>query len=216
MRYVLALLLVLCSSVAVADTAWTVTYSTRGAPGTGGFYGVGTYLFLLEPTYIPVYIAARRPDGFLDWSFLGMYGQPALGYGQASVPAEIPPISFPIGRNAAVAVPVPERVILPKVLPKLWGLGLEARINWPLQRATIWLAALILRAPHTATDIDLPSVRVSVVGGCSGLQTLLLLLGTAGLIGFVIGPTRLLIYPILLLAVIPLAFEANALRVAWL
>ena len=116
MKYVLALVLLLFTSLASAQE-WTVTYVTRGEPGSGGFYPAGSYLFILEPTYIPVYIAAPRTDGLLDWSFIGMYGQPALGYEQAPVPAEIEPIHFPIGRDAAVAarpIPVPE--------PETWAL----------------------------------------------------------------------------------------------
>src|SRR5438876_10990440 len=69
-----------------------------------------------------------------------------------------------------VVVRVPERAILPR-LPKFikLGLGINAALSAPLQRVTTRLAAAILRAPHDATRIYLPSVTVEVAVVCAGL-----------------------------------------------
>ncbi len=38
--------------------------------------------------------------------FIGMYGAPALGYPEATLPASMPLIAFPAGTDGAVAVPI--------------------------------------------------------------------------------------------------------------
>lgn len=74
--------------------SWTVTYSTRGAISQQTqFYGPGAYLFLKAPEYIPVYLQRG------GWTYIGLYGQ------SATVPADIPPITFAGGPyDQAVAV----------------------------------------------------------------------------------------------------------------
>jgi len=114
-------------------------------------------------------------------------------------------------------VSVPERAILPrlpKLLPRLFGWGVEAKITHGLQRATTWLAAAILRAPYDGTKIYLPSVIVEVIEDCSGRQTLGLMLLVAGLVAAVM-PRRRWPWALgLFIAAAVLALEANALRVA--
>lgn len=185
-------LILLLSTGALADTTWTVDYYLRGSLSQyHTFYGPGTYDFLLAPDYITVYVIEPRGTTFGS-TFLGYYGQVVL-------PESMPAIRFPVGTDAAVAVPVsitttpptvtvPELAILPRLprlLPRFFGWGVEAKITHGLQRATTWLSAAILRAPHSATEIYLPSVTVSVVEACSGLQTLWLMLLAAGLIAAV-------------------------------
>jgi exosortase/archaeosortase family protein len=124
-------------------------------------------------------------------------------------------------RGLSTATPavvyVPERAILPglpKLLPRLFGWGVEARLSAPLQRVTTWLAATILRAPHDATRIYLSTVTVEVAAVCAGLQTMMLMLLVAGLIAAVMPARRLPWAFGLVAAAALLALEANAFRVA--
>jgi len=131
-----------------------------------------------------------------------------------------------LGTWTVETVSVPERAILPR-LPRLLkfglGLGLEAKITTVLQRATAWLAAAILRAPRDGVTILMPRVSVEVAEACSGLQTLLLMLGAAALLaltarhghaGKLIDTAYALKLFVLFGAATLLALEANALRVA--
>jgi exosortase/archaeosortase family protein len=113
------------------------------------------------------------------------------------------------------AVSVPERAILPR-LPKFikLGLGINARITYALQRTTTWLAAAILRAPHSATEIHLPAVTVKVIEDCAGRQTMMLMLLVAALIAAVMPARRAPWAFGLFIAAALMALEANALRVA--
>lgn len=110
-------------------------------------------------------------------------------------------------------VSVPELVIFPKLLPRLLGLGVEAKLTYALQRTTTWLAAAILRAPHSATEIYLPALTVKVIAECAGYQTLVLMLLVAGLLALVRPKKNAILLLFFLGAAIVLALEANALRV---
>jgi hypothetical protein len=129
---VVIIALLICAPIfAEATTMWDVTYLTRGAPGTGGFYGDGAYEFLWTPDYTTVYLH----DG--NWIFQGMYATPALGYPVAILPDGFPLIAFPSGSDAAVAVPIiqPESgpVVTPE--PSTWLLLLSAGMALALMRA---------------------------------------------------------------------------------
>jgi exosortase/archaeosortase family protein len=225
--FVLVLLLLLLPISAQSETGWTVEYFlSTDISQYHTFYAPGSYDLLLRPGYVVVYVIEPRGSG--GSGFLGMYGASALGYPQAVLPADFPAISFPEGTDQAMIVPVsitttpptvyvPERAILPrlpKLLPRLFGWGVEAQIVWTLQRATTWLAAAMLWAPHDATQIYLSTVTVEVARLCAGLQTMILMLLVAGLIAVVM-PARRRPWALgLVVAAVLLALEANALRVA--
>ncbi len=119
--------------------------------------------------------------------------------------------------SAVRFVSVPERAILPrlpKVLPRLFNLGIEARVTRSLQRATTLIAATVLWAPYNEIEIYLPRVTVAVMGPCSGYHTVLLMLGVAGLLVAVHREKRVLLATVLGVAAIAVGLEANALRVA--
>jgi len=113
---------------------------------------------------------------------------------------------------------VPELAILPrlpKMLPRLFGWGVEVTITHALQRTTTWLAATILRVPHAPTTLYMPSVTLEVIPDCSGRETLYLMLVVAGLLAAVMLPRRRpLAGALLVVAAIVVALEANAVRVA--
>lgn len=209
MRIFVILAVLLVAGPASADT-WQLDYLVRGSVGQAThFYAPGSYEFLLTPTSVPVYIFDTPTR------FLGFYGDVAL-------PADLPPITFPTGFDQIVAfrvttpvVSVPERAIIPRFHRMLrfgFGWGLEATLTRQLQRMTTWLAAAVLRAPHSATEIYLPTVTLSVGENCSGLQTLALMLVAAGLIVAVRRRT-LVFCGMIGLAAIVFALEANASRV---
>src|SRR5882724_8858598 len=141
-----------------------------------------------------------------------------MAYGcQAVVDDQVPGGLRWWGSWTVETVSVPELAILPR-LPRVLkfglGLGVEAKITNALQRATAWTAAKILGTHHDGIYIDMPRVRVEVAEACSGLQTLLLMLAAAGLVGLVQRGLGLGGLALLVLAAIVLALEANALRVA--
>ena len=121
---ILMIALVLVASPAFATT-WEVDYILRSELGeTTTFYGPGTYAFLLNTDdTTTVYIL----EG--NWNFLGYYRT-------ISLPSDLPPISFPVGTNAAAAFVVDDPPGLSVAEP-----------------ATLWLvlvaAAVILMMLHT-------------------------------------------------------------------
>ena len=210
----LIVLILVTAAPAVAEmvTEYSVEYSLRGDISQATqFYGMGTYEFLLTPNYVTVYLQNQ------GWQFLGLYGQITL-------PASMPQISFPTGTDVANAVPhfvevtpsvsVPELAILPRLLPRGFGLGLEAKVTRALQHATAWGAAHLLGVPRDGVTLVLRRVRVEVAEACSGLQTLIVMLAAAALIAAVLPARRLPWELVLVVAAIILALEANALRVA--
>lgn len=125
----LALLLILAlASGAQADTItrWDVSYFTRGdISQVTHWYGVGTYQFLLAPSYITVYVLEATSTS-TKWVWLGHYGEIAL-------PDTLPPIVFPEGTNGAGAVsrlvditPTPDPVAVPE--PPAWLLAFTGLI----------------------------------------------------------------------------------------
>jgi hypothetical protein len=94
----LTLLLWLLAVVPVhAAMIWDVRYFTRGdISQVSGFYGPGTYEFLLAPDHVSVYLLQ---GGTIGTQFLGYYGTVVL-------PDGFPVIAFPSGTDQAVAVPV--------------------------------------------------------------------------------------------------------------
>jgi exosortase/archaeosortase family protein len=162
-------------------------------------------------------------------------GDPSVAWAENSVDErgasfefKLPESGYPIGGGGAPRlslsdpstvrfVSVPERAILPrlpKVLPRLFNLGIEARVTRSLQRATTLIAATVLWAPYNGIEIYLPRVTVAVMGPCSGYHTVLLMLGVAGLLVAVHREKRVLLATVLGVTAIAVGLEANALRVA--
>ena len=98
---VLAVLLLV--GVAESQTIeWRVDYLVRG--GTSPFYGDGSYMFLLYPEYVPVYLHN------VNWMFIGMDADLTTpqyqAYGVAVFPEGFPDISFPSGIDMIVVTPI--------------------------------------------------------------------------------------------------------------
>src|SRR4029453_460219 len=102
--FVLLVLVVLVAPVGAVT--WDVSYATRGPVSTmTTFYPAGTYEFLLTPNYTTVYLIEPNPVA-LNSVFLGMSLEPYGDSPAAALPADFPVIAFPVGKDAAYAVPV--------------------------------------------------------------------------------------------------------------
>jgi exosortase/archaeosortase family protein len=133
-------------------------------------YPNGSYEFVRAPDYIPVYL--RRAD---MWDFIGMYGGPAAGQPQASLPGSFPSIAFPGGTDYAIVTPVvgvPELAIGRSFTKHIGGRRLNAAVNPTLQRITAWGAAKLLGAPSHGIYVVLPHVVLEVQEWCSGVSSM--------------------------------------------
>ena len=200
---------------AYADT-WTVNYfASNSTPGSGGFYGTGTYDFLVRGDVIQVY----RLDG--NWIYLGVYGQVPL-------PAGFPPVVALTGFDQIIVSPggsgstgggggggVPT-VGAPELLEVLRAPDVYA--VRAMQKASAITAAGILYALHVPvarvdTSLHLPWVTVEVYRQCAGLSLLAVLLSIATVAAF----TARLAWRhalITLAMAFPLAIFLNAVRIA--
>ena len=114
-------------------------------------------------------------------------------------------------------VSVPEHAILPrlpKVLPKLLGLGVERQLTGFLQRITTVLVATIFWAPYSGTEIYLERITLNVAEACAGYHTLLLMLLIGGLLVAVRRRQTLGGGLAILAMAIAVGFAANAFRAA--
>jgi hypothetical protein len=92
-----ALALILNVATATGQTTYSVQYFTRGSAGQAGCGSAGAYLFLLTvPGVVDVYVHDSQA-----WIFVGYVAASPI----ATLPATMPPISFPPGTNMAVACP---------------------------------------------------------------------------------------------------------------
>ena len=114
-------------------------------------------------------------------------------------------------------VSVPEHAILPrlpKVLPKLLGLGVERRVTGLLQHITTVLVATIFWAPYSGTEIYLERITLNVAEACAGYHTLLVMLLIGGLLVAVRRRQTIGGGLVIIAMAIAVGFAANAFRAA--
>jgi hypothetical protein len=162
----IAIMICLFAMPASAET-WTVEYSRVGDVSfITPVFPPGTYELVKTPDFIPVYLREAT-----IWNFIGMYGGPAAGHPQASLPESFPQIAFngydvaivrPLGGGGGSVVATPELAILRSFTKHIGGKQLHAALNPPLQRLTAWSAAKLLNTDYHDYRIYLPQLTLEV------------------------------------------------------
>jgi exosortase/archaeosortase family protein len=220
MMLVLAVLSVLTFASPVFAQSWSVEYSRVGDVSfITPVFPPGTYELVNAPNSIPVYL---RQDTM--WNFIGMYGGPAAGYPQASLPESFPQISFN-GYDVAVVRPVggftvgtPEFAILRRLTRHVGGVRFNAAVTPPLQYVTAWGATGVLKALQKPVAlrglfIDWSPFAFEIEPWCAGTNTLKLMLAIGLGLAVYLRPGWTRGLALVGLAGL-IAIEANILRVA--